>query len=81
MIKVLDGKQSVKIIYSFAQRRTGDVVSAYADTTKANTVLGWKSESTLEDAIFTVWELKKSLRKIKLLFFIKPKFIVSRVLF
>jgi len=67
----LDGKQSVKLNYSFAQRRTGDIVSAYADTTKANTVLGWKSESTLEDAICTAWELKKSLRKIKLLFFYK----------
>ena len=53
----------VKLNYYFAERRTGDIVSAYADTTKANTVLGWKSELTLKDALYSAWEWEKSLRK------------------
>ena len=33
---------SIQLNYSFTVRRAGDIVSAYADTTRANTVLGWK---------------------------------------
>ncbi len=42
--------------YKIAGRREGDVISAYADTTKANTVLGWKAESSLEEALASAWK-------------------------
>ena len=32
--------------YSFVERRAGDIISTYADTTKANSFLGWKLELT-----------------------------------
>jgi UDP-glucose 4-epimerase len=32
-------------------RREGDITSAYANTDKANTVLGWKAQSSLEEAM------------------------------
>ena len=51
----------VKLNYSYTDRRAGDITSAYADTTRANTVLGWKSELTLKDALQTAWEWEKRL--------------------
>ena len=52
----------VKLNFTFAERRAGDIISAYADTTKANTVLGWKSELTLKDALLSAWEWEKKIR-------------------
>ena len=52
----------VKLNFTFAERRAGDIISAYADTTKANTVLGWKSELTLEDALLSAWQWEKKIR-------------------
>jgi UDP-glucose 4-epimerase len=49
--------------YSFTERRDGDIVSAYADTTKANKVLEWKSVFSLEDALASAWKWEISLRK------------------
>ena len=50
-----------KLNYKIANRREGDVVSAYADTTKANQVLGWKAESSLDDAMTSAWKWQKRL--------------------
>lgn len=50
--------------YKFAPRRPGDVISAYADTTKANTELGWQSESSLDDAIDSAWKWEKKIRNL-----------------
>jgi len=62
VINVFEAVSGLKLNYSFVQRRLGDVVSAYADTTKANSVLGWKTELTLKDAIHSAWEWEKKLR-------------------
>ncbi len=50
-----------KLNYKIANRREGDVISAYADTTKANQVLGWKAESSLDDAMTSAWKWQKHL--------------------
>jgi len=49
--------------YKIASRRAGDVISAYADTTKANTVLGWTAQSTFEDAMASAWKWQQRLTK------------------
>ena len=49
--------------YKITGRRTGDVISAYADTTKANNDLGWKAESTLDDAMLSAWKWQQNIRK------------------
>ena len=36
-----------KLAYKIVDRREGDITEAYANTHKANTVLGWKAQSTL----------------------------------
>ena len=40
-----------------------DKASAYADTTKANKVLGWKAESTLDEAMESAWLWEEKIRK------------------
>ncbi|NNC33780.1 MAG: UDP-glucose 4-epimerase GalE [Croceitalea sp.] len=54
-----------KLNYRIAPRRAGDVVQAYADTKKANDVLGWKAQSTLDDAMKSAWDWEKKIRKAK----------------
>jgi UDP-glucose 4-epimerase len=44
-----------KLNYKIVDKREGDVVQAFADTTKANNVLGWKAELTLEQALLSAW--------------------------
>ncbi len=52
-----------KLNYKIVARRAGDITEAYADTTKANTVLGWKSEYTLDQAMKSAWDWEKKIRK------------------
>lgn len=49
--------------YKIVGRREGDVIQAYADTTKVNKVLGWKSKFSLEDALASAWKWECALRK------------------
>jgi UDP-glucose 4-epimerase len=51
-----------KLPYKIVARRTGDVVTAYANTDKANKVLGWKAELTLEDALISAWKWEQKVR-------------------
>ena len=51
-----------KLNYKIVDRRPGDVIQAYADTKKANEVLGWKAKSSLDDAMKSAWEWEKIVR-------------------
>ncbi|QCX01279.1 UDP-glucose 4-epimerase GalE [Aggregatimonas sangjinii] len=51
-----------KLNYKVVDRRPGDVIEAYADTTKANTVLGWKAEYTLDQAMKSAWDWEQKIR-------------------
>ncbi|NVJ63327.1 MAG: UDP-glucose 4-epimerase GalE [Flavobacteriaceae bacterium] len=51
-----------KLNYKIVDRREGDITAAYADTTKANQVLGWKSQYTLKDALLSAWNWEKKIR-------------------
>ena len=48
--------------YKIVDRREGDVVSAYANTEKANNVLGWTAQSTLEQALESAWLWEQKIR-------------------
>ena len=41
--------------WAYAPRRAGDVIAAYADTTKAREVLGWVAEKSLDEAMRDAW--------------------------
>lgn len=51
-----------KLPYKIVPRREGDITEAYANTDKANTVLGWKSEFTLDEAIASAWKWEMKIR-------------------
>ncbi|VAW10688.1 UDP-glucose 4-epimerase [hydrothermal vent metagenome] len=52
-----------KLNYKIVDRRAGDITSAYADTTKANQILGWKSEYTLDEAMKSAWNWEQKIKK------------------
>lgn len=62
VIRAFEKVSGEKLQYKIVARRPGDVTAAYADTTKANKVLGWKSEKTLEDAVADAWRWEKEIR-------------------
>jgi UDP-glucose 4-epimerase len=49
--------------YKIVDRRPGDIISAYADTRKANDDLGWRAASTLDDAMQSAWSWEQKVRK------------------
>ncbi len=53
-----------KLNYKIVDRRPGDVIEAYADTTKANELLGWRAESTLDEAMRSAWDWEKKIRNL-----------------
>ena len=51
-----------KLNYQIVGRREGDITSAYANTDKANTVLGWKAQSSLEESLASAWKWEQKIR-------------------
>lgn len=51
-----------KFPYKIVERREGDVTMAYASTDKANNVLGWKTESSLDEAMESAWKWEQKVR-------------------
>ena len=51
-----------KLNYKLVGRREGDIISAYADTTKANNELGWKTKLSLDDAMRSAWNWEQKVR-------------------
>ncbi len=49
--------------YKIVDRREGDVTMAYASTDKANSILGWKTESSLDQAMESAWKWEQRVRK------------------
>lgn len=54
-----------KLSYKIVGRREGDVTAAYADTHKANSVLNWKAEHSLDEALKSAWEWEKKVAQIE----------------
>ena len=52
-----------KLPYKIVNRREGDITSAYANTDKANNILGWKAESTLDEAMTSAWKWEQKVRQ------------------
>jgi UDP-glucose 4-epimerase len=62
VINTFEKVSGQKLPYKIVGRREGDITSAYANTDKANTVLGWKAKSTLEDGLSSAWKWEKKIR-------------------
>ncbi len=53
----------VKLNWAYAPRRAGDIEKVWANPEKANKVLGWKAETSLEDTLKSAWNWQKKLRE------------------
>ena len=52
----------IKLKYRITDRRPGDIEKIWADPSFANQELGWKTISTLDEAMKTAWEWEKKIR-------------------
>jgi len=62
VIETFEKISGQKLPYKIVNRREGDVMQAYADTEKANTILGWKAQSTLAKALQSAWIWEQKVR-------------------
>lgn len=60
MVKAFEKVNNVKVPYKIAPRRAGDLAEIYADPTKAEKELNWKTEKTLEDMCKDSWNYIKN---------------------
>ena len=63
VIQAFEKASGQKLPYKIVDRREGDITEAYANTDKANTVLGWKTQLTLEEAIVSAWKWEQKIRQ------------------
>jgi UDP-glucose 4-epimerase len=64
VVHTFEEATGIKLNYKIVNRRPGDIEKIYADTTVANTVLGWKAETSLYDTLVSAWNWEKRIRKI-----------------
>lgn len=62
VIEAFEKVTNQKLPYKIVGRREGDVIEAYANTQKANDVLGWQAKLTLEDALRSAWKWEQKIR-------------------
>ncbi len=55
MIKAFEKSNGVKVPYRITARRPGDIAAAWADTSLANNLLGWRSKLALADMCRDTW--------------------------
>lgn len=62
VINTFEKVSGQKLNYQIVGRREGDIIEAYANTDKANAVLGWKAQSSLEDSLASAWKWELKIR-------------------
>ena len=62
VIETFEKVSGKKLPYKIVGRREGDITAAYADTKKANEILGWKSQYSLEEALDSAWKWEQKIR-------------------
>src|SRR5690606_8090229 len=62
VVHTFEEVNEVKVPYMIGPRRPGDVESVFADTSKCNTMLGWKAEHDLADALRDAWRWQRDLK-------------------
>ena len=64
-IKSFERVSGLKLKYKIVGRRAGDIEKIWADPTFANKELGWKTLSSLDEAMKTAWDWEKMIRSKK----------------
>jgi UDP-glucose 4-epimerase len=61
-IKSFERVSGIKLKYKIVGRRAGDIEKIWADPSLANAELGWKTLSSLDEAMKTAWDWEKNIR-------------------
>jgi len=61
-IKSFERVSGIKLKYKIVGRRAGDIEKIWADPSLANTELGWRTLSSLDEAMKTAWDWEKNIR-------------------
>jgi UDP-glucose 4-epimerase len=61
VVQAFEKASGQKLNYVIGPPRTGDVPAIYADVTKATNELGFKTTSTLEEALASAWKWQQTL--------------------
>lgn len=64
-IESFERVSGVKLKYRITGRRAGDIEKIWADPSLANKELGWKTTSSLDDAMKSAWDWEKKIRNKK----------------
>lgn len=62
LVKSFTRVNGVDVPYKIVGRRAGDVEAVWADTTLANTELGWKAQRPLDETLASSWAWEKHVR-------------------
>ncbi len=62
MIKGFEKTTGQILNYKIVGRRAGDIEKIWADTSYANSELGWKAEKDLQETLVSAWEWEKRVR-------------------
>ncbi len=60
-VKAFEKASGVNLNYRITDRRPGDVVKVWADTTLANVKLGWKAQKGLDEMMASAWKWEQNL--------------------
>ena len=62
LISLFENVNQLKLNYKIGKRRNGDVIEAYADSTKIKDELNWSTKYSLENALETAWKWELNLK-------------------
>lgn len=63
LLHAFEKATGVKVPHKIVGRREGDIVKIWADPKKANEVLGWKAQESIENTMLSAWNWQKKLRE------------------
>jgi len=66
LIKCFENVTENKLNFKIGDRREGDVAECFADVSKANKILNWKSELSIKDSLLSSWNWEKNINNEKL---------------
>lgn len=63
VIQRFEKATGVKLNWSFAPRREGDIEKVWGNIDKANKILGWKAEADFDDVLRSAWKWQQKLNQ------------------
>ena len=66
LISCFESVSGKKLNFRIGERRKGDIAKCFADVSKANELLNWKSKHSIEDALLSSWNWEKNIKNEKL---------------